>query len=314
MKSVLGLLAFLVASLAFAPAVNAATKIVFLYTAVPSYIGSFVAKDEGLFEKHGLDVELIMAATGSIIPAAMLAGSAQVGAPTPTVLLQANEGGLDLVYFAGCDVYPTNSKNGILARPGSNIQGPKELIGKKIGVPGLNGIVDLLTRKWIQSSGSDARKVTYIELQFPAMGDALKSGLVDAVALLDPFYSRIADNKIGYSIGTYSTVVPAGTMPTGYAATRDWVQKNPELVRAYRAALDEAVTFINNPANVTRVKASMARHTKLPPQVADTLPIPTNLTNLTNRPTAASIQFWVELMREQNLIKGNPDPARLIAP
>ena len=293
------------------PVSHAATKVVFLYTAVPSYIGSFVAKDEGIFEKHGLEVELTMAATGSIIPAAMVAGSAQVGAPTPTVLLQANDGGLDLVYFAGCDVYPTQSKTGILAKAGSNLQGPRDLPGKKVGVPGFNGIVDLLTRKWIQSAGSDSKKVTYIELQFPAMGDALKTGLVDAVALLDPFYSRIADSKIGYAIGNYSTVVPAGTMPTGYAATRERVEKNPALVRAYRAALDDAVVFINNPANVARVKASMAKHTKLPPQIADTLPIPNNLTN---RPTAASIRFWVELMKEQSLIRGNPDASRLIAP
>lgn len=293
------------------PVAHAATRIVFLYIAVPSYLGTFVAKDEGIFEKHGLEVELTMASVGSIIPAAMLAGSAQVGTPTPTVLLQANDGGLDLVYFAGCDLYPTASKTGILARPGSSMQGPKDLAGKKIGVPGFTGIIDLLTRKWIQSSGVDTRKVTFIELQFPGMGDALKSGLVDAVALLDPFYSRIADTKIGYNIGDYATVVPAGTMPTAYAATREWVQKNPELVRAYRAALDEAVAFINNQANTARVKASMARHTLLPPQIANTLPIPTNLTN---RPTVESIRFWVELMREQGLIRGNPDPARLIAP
>lgn len=106
---------------------------------------------------------------------------------------------------------------------------------KKIGVPGFNGIVDLLTRKWIQSAGGDAKKVTYIELQFPAMRDALKSGLVDAVALLDPFYSRIAD----------------------------------------------------------------------------ALSIPNNLTN---RPTVASMRFWVELMKEQSLIRGNPDASRLITP
>ncbi len=117
----------------------------------------------------------------------------------------------------------------------ATFRGPGICRGKKIGVPGFNGIVDLLTRQWIQSAGGDAKKVTYIELQFPAMGDALKSGLVDAVALLDPFYSRIAD----------------------------------------------------------------------------ALSIPNNLTN---RPTVASMRFWVELMKEQSLIRGNPDASRLITP
>ena len=135
MNSVRGWLAALIMALTVVPAAHAATKIVFLYTAVPSYIGSFVAKDEGLFEKYGLDVELIMAATCSIIPAAMVAGSAQVGAPTPTVLLQANDGGLDLVYFAGCGVYPTQSKTGILAMIGSNLQGPGICPGKRSACP-----------------------------------------------------------------------------------------------------------------------------------------------------------------------------------
>jgi NitT/TauT family transport system substrate-binding protein len=304
-------LSLAVVLLAAAASAHAATKVVFLYTAVPSYIGTFVAKDEGMFERRGLDVELTMASTGSVIPAALVANSAQVGAPTPTVLLQANEGGLDLVYFAGCDVYPTQSKTGILARPGSNLQGPRDLPGKKVGVPGLNGIVDVLTRKWIASSGGDVRRVTFVEVNFPQMGDALKNGLVDAVALLDPFYSRIADTGAGVRIGDYSTVVPAGTMPTGYAATREWVQKNPEAVRAYRAALDDAVSFIADPANTAKVKASMARHTRLPPQVADTLPIPTNLTN---RPRPESLRFWIDVAREQGMIRGNPDPARLVAP
>ena len=65
MNSVRGWLAALIMALTVVPAAHAATKIVFLYTAVPSYIGSFVAKNEGLFEKYSLDVELTMAATGS---------------------------------------------------------------------------------------------------------------------------------------------------------------------------------------------------------------------------------------------------------
>ena len=59
------------------------------------------------------------------------------------------------------------------------------------------------------------------------------------------------------------------------------------------------------------VKASMAKHTKLPPQIANTLPVPTNLTN---RPKPDSLRFWIELSREQGMIKGNPSAASLIVP
>jgi NitT/TauT family transport system substrate-binding protein len=212
---------------------------------------------------------------------------------------------------AGTDVYPTTSRSGVLARPGSNIKGPQDLAGKKVGVPGFNGIIDVLTRKWVQSNGLEYRKVQFVEVNFPNMRDALKGGIVDAVSLVDPFYSRLLDVKLGYPVGDYASVVPAGTMPIVYASDRSWVKSHPNELRAFREALDEAVAFINNPANVARVKASLARHTKLPPQVADTLAIPTNLTNRV-RPEA--LAFWVALSREQGMIKGNPSPANLIAP
>jgi NitT/TauT family transport system substrate-binding protein len=292
-------------------AAQAPTKMVFLYTAVPSFLGAFVAKDEGFFQKRNLDVDLSMSTTGSTIPAALVSNSAQVGGPTPTVLLQATEGGLDIVVIAGCDVYPTSSRSGVLARPGSNIRGAQDLAGKKVGVPGINGIIDVLTRKWIQSNGLDYRKVTFVEFAFPTMGDALKNGIVDAVSLVDPFYSRLADSKVGTPIGDYGAIVPAGTMPIVYAADRSWVKSHPNEVKAFRDALDEAVAFINNPANVAKVKASLARWTKLPPQIADTLAIPANLTNRV-RPEA--LAFWIALSREQGMIKGNPSPASLIAP
>jgi NitT/TauT family transport system substrate-binding protein len=294
-----------------APSARAATKVTFVYTAVSSFLGAFVAKDEGYFDKRGIDMDLVFTANGSTTPAALIANSAQLGGPTPTVLLQANDGGLDLVIVAGCDIYPTVARNGVLARPGSNVQGARDLAGKRMGVPGFNGIIDVLTRKWVQSNGLDHRKVVFVELTFPSMGDALKNGLVDAVALVDPFYSRLLDSKLGYPIGSYASIVPAGTMPVFYVATREWANRNPDTLRAFREALDEAVSFINKPANLARVRASLAKYTKFPPQIADTLAIPNNLTN---RVKPEAIAFWIALSREQGMIRGNPAPASLIAP
>jgi NitT/TauT family transport system substrate-binding protein len=143
------------------------------------------------------------------------------------------------------------------------------------------------------------------------MGDALKNGIVDAVSLVDPFYSRLLDTKVGYNVGDYGSIVPAGTMPIVYAADRAWVKSHPNEVKAFRDALDDAIAFINTKENVVKVKASLARWTKLPPQVADTLAIPPNLTSRV-RPEA--LAFWVQLSREQGMIRGNPSPAGLIAP
>lgn len=290
---------------------GAATKITFLYTAVNSFIGIFVAKDQAMLEKHGLDVELSLAQNGSVISAALVADSAQIGGPTPTVLLQANEQGLDLVEIAGTGNYPLQTQSGIIARADSGIKTAKDLVGKKVGVPGLGGIIDVLSKKWAQTNGVDYRRIDWIELQFPQMGDALKTGLADGIASVDPFYSRVIDSKVGYRIGDYASVIPPGTVPVIYASTRSWASKNAAAIKEFRAALKEAEAFIRNPANLPAARESLAKYTKLPPQVAATLSIPDRLDV---DPTPQSLAFWVGVSREQGLIKGNPDPKTLVAP
>ena len=73
------------------------TKIVFGYTAVTDFASVFVAAEEGYFKKRNLDVELKFIPLNSTIPAALQSDSLQIGGPTPSVFLQAVDGGLDLV-------------------------------------------------------------------------------------------------------------------------------------------------------------------------------------------------------------------------
>ena len=61
----------------------------------------FVAADEGYFKKRNLDVELKFIPAQLDHPAALQSDSLQIGGPTPSVFLQAVDGGLDLVLISG---------------------------------------------------------------------------------------------------------------------------------------------------------------------------------------------------------------------
>src|SRR5215469_10253627 len=157
LRLALALAAFLAAGEA-----QAATKLTLLYTPGDSFTESYVAKDQGIFDKHGLDVTLTVGQNGSVITAALIAGSAQIGAPTPTVFLQAHEQGVDLVILASANrnpVQPAVSETGIVARDGSNIHGAADLVGRKHAVPGIGGTIDVLTKKWVEARGIDYRKI-----------------------------------------------------------------------------------------------------------------------------------------------------------
>ncbi len=291
---------------------HAATKIALTYNTTSAYIASYVAKDQGYFEKRGLDVELSLAENGTLTPAALVSGSRQVGVLTPPMILQADEQGLDLVIIAGGTAAPDPSgESGLVARADSGIKSAKDLIGRKVGVPGLGGTFDLLTKKWVQSNGVDYHDIHWAEVPFIRMGDSLKAGVVDAVALINPFYTRAIENKIGYTIGDFYLAVPAGSLFTLYASTRGWAKDNPVAVNAFRDALDDAKNFITDPAHHDAVLESLGKYTKLPPQAVATVQIPVNLET---RATRAAMTFWADIAREQGLIKEKVDPASLFAP
>ena len=309
MSVVFARLAVALVVIAYALPASAATKITLLFTQGANNLGAYVGKDQGFFEKHGLDVNPIATANGSLVTASLVADSAQIGTLTPSILLEADEQGLDIVGIAGMASYPTNSPAAIMARTGSGIKTAQDMIGRKVGVPGLGGALDVLGRNWVKTNGVDYHKVNWVEVQFPQMIDGLKTGLVDAVVTAEPFNTRIKSLNAGYFLAEAEG--PRGTATLVYAATRSWTKNNPEALREFRAAIEDAYAFARNPANAASVKESIAKYTKLPPAAMESIVVPNTLEA---KVTGASLAFWVNVARDQGMIKGNPNPDSLVAP
>lgn len=285
------------------------TKIVFGYTAVTDFASVFVAREEGYFGKRGLDVEPKFIPLNSTIPAALQSDSLTIGGPTPSVFLQAVDGGLDLVLVAGGGLTSkTITGFGLVARAGSGIKTAQDCVGKKIGVPGLGAFLHVTFRAWLKDQGVDYRKVNFVEAAFPQHADLLRGGSVDAVVSADPFMSRITESGAGYVASYYSTFLPEGNQTIVHAARRDWAEKNPQAVRAFRESLVEAAAFMQQPKNDPKVRAAIGKYIKLPPDVLAKVQISPPGPVVTDRQLA----YWVGLMKDQEMLKSAPDVARLI--
>ena len=291
------------------PAWSQTTKIAFGYTAVTDFASVFVAREEGFFSKRGLDVELKFIPINSTIPAAVQSDSLQIGGPTPSVFLQSVDGGLDHVVVAGGGVTSKAITGfGLVARAGSSIRSAQDCVGKKIGVPGLGAFLHVTFRGWLKSSGVDYRKVNFVEASFPQHGDLLRGGSVDAVVTADPFMSRITDSGAGYVASYYSTFLAEGNPTIIHTAKREWVQKNPAAARAFREAVVEAAAFMVKPANNDKVRAHIGKYIKLPPEVLAKAQISPPGAIVTEK----QLTYWVELMKDQDMLKTTPNVAQLI--
>ena len=291
------------------PAFGQTTKIVLGYTAVTDFASAFVAAEQGYFKKRGLDVEMKFIPLNSTIPAALQSDSLQVGGPTPSVFLQAVDGGLDLVVLAGAGVTSQSITGfGVVARAGSNIKTPQDFVGKKVGVPGLGAFLQVTFRAWLKANGVDYKKVTFVEAPFPQHGDLLRGGSIDAVVTADPFMARITDSGAGYVASYYSTFLPDGNPTIVYAATRSWAKANPAAVKGFRESIVEGANFMKDPKNDAAVRAAIGKFIKLPPEVLAKAQISPPGPIVTEKQLA----YWVGLMKDQEMLKGNLNLASLI--
>jgi len=304
-----GFAAAALASLSLPSRAQATTKIVLGYTAVTDFASAFVAVEQGYFRKRNLDVEPKFIPLNSTIPAALQSDSLQVGGPTPSVFLQAVDGGLDLVVLAGAGVTSKSITGfGLVARAGSGIKAPQDVVGKKVGVPGLGAFLQVTFRAWLKANGVDYKKVTFVEAPFPQHADMLRGGSIDAVVTADPFMSRITDSGAGYVASFYSTFLPDGNPTIVYAATRAWAKANAAAARGFREAIVEGANFIKDPKNDAAVRAAIGKFIKLPPEVLAKAQISPPGPIITDKQLA----YWVGLMRDQEMLKGNPELSTLI--
>jgi len=291
-----------------ATSAQAQTKIQVGCTATSDCASAMIAVDEGIFKKHGLDVQMTPIAINSNIPAAILSDSIQIGGPTATVFLQAADGGLDLVAIAGATVMSPVSNGNITAfvRNGITIKEPKDFIGKKVGAPGLNAFLHVLFVKWLVEKGVDPKKVNFVEVTFPTMADIIKSGGVDAVLTSEPLVTRMTKAGLG-SVGAHYAVDLGRTDPIiFYAASRQWAEKNAETVEKFRAAITEAAKIVNDDGE--KASVAISKFTKQPIELVKATP--PNKSEPVLKPE--QLGWWIEVMSSQNMLQSKLDTKKLV--
>lgn len=279
------------------------TKINVGYVPAGDWLPALVAKDKGFFEKRNLDVNLTKVAIISNIPSAILSGSLQVGVSTPTVLIDAAEGGLPLVGIAGGTRFVKNpSIFSVVVRQGVTATSAKDLEGKRVGVPGLRSIADVLFRKWLLDKGVNPARVTIVEAPFPQMKDLLKGGTIDAVAVLEPFRSRIVSDNTGFRLADYVAEVNPDVLGGVWIAQREWASANPRALTAFRESLAEAIEFIKNQNEEARAIESKYLGFSTPVLLPYSLPV-----------SNADLETYVRYAREVGYLKKPVDVGQMLA-
>jgi NitT/TauT family transport system substrate-binding protein len=240
-------------------------------------------------------------------PPALAAGSADVGFMVVTTFLQAVDGGLDLVAFAGGSATShTLSPEAVVAATGTSFKNPPDFIGHKVGVPGIGATLQVMFRYWLDQNHVDSTKVDYVEVSFPTMKDILASKSVDAVVATDPFITQMVNAGTGYVAATLNQIIPENKQLVMYTSTRAWADAHRKELAAFREAIVEGAAFAK--ANPDKTKDDINVYAKLPPQLMKTVEIGYQLPEL----TPEMIGWWIDAMKQQRMLNSTPDVNKLV--
>lgn len=217
----------------------------------PGYVAFFVAKDQNLFEKHGLDVKLIPFASGAETMDAINAGAAAVGASAePTVMTRMTRGDIRAIAVLA----ESGSFLKLVGRSG--VTGPEQL--RSIGmVPG--GALEYLTSLTMKKHGLEPRSTKVVKAGPPEMPALLARGDIDSFWLFEPFTTRAVENgaKVLASSGDVGYVYNFWLTASG-----SWFESHRDETRRLLLALDEAcVLTTRDPALAAE---AVRKHIKLP--------------------------------------------------
>ena len=174
---------FLIASYAFialfltAAESSAADKLRISYASVTGNTAgiTYIAQRAGLFEKQGLDVELILITGGPASISALLNNDVDLDMRAPVAALQAMAHGVKLTFLLS---QSNTLEYDVVTRP--EIKDIKQLKGKKVGIIRFGGISELMVRYLFQKLGLDADKDIAIVQVGQARFVAMEKGVIDA--------------------------------------------------------------------------------------------------------------------------------------
>jgi NitT/TauT family transport system substrate-binding protein len=251
----LTLLALLILLAACGPATEAATETVTLKIAVLPIIDTlpmYVAQQEGLFARHGVNVEFIPVASAPERDQLLAAGQADgtINETLAVMLFNKDSIQLQAVRYA-LRPTATNGHFFILAAGASGITTPAGLKGIEIGVS-QGTVIEYVTERLLQAEGFAQDEIKTIAVpKIPDRMALLASGELKAGVLPDPLAALVVAQggqivlddsmhpEYGFSVISFRKAV---------------LDAHPAAIKSFLAAVEEATNLLNaDPAKYKNV-------------------------------------------------------------
>ena len=213
------------------------TRISVGYSAISGdALPAWLAKDTGIFEKNGLDVQLVFFTGGTTAVMALVSADTPIAQLAGAAVINSVMAGSDAALIAGG---VTSLNYYLLGRP--EIKSPEQLKGGSVAISRFGSSSDFIARYALQKVGlTPGKDVTIVQIgSTTARVDATLAGRVQATVVNPP--ASIIAQKRGMTVLAYLPKLGLVYQHTAVAATRKYIREHPDIVRRYVKSQVEAV-------------------------------------------------------------------------
>ena len=230
-----------------------------LSTPTPHMAPLLVAKDKRFYEKYGLDVQLILVNSGSLVAQMFQAGEIQITANAPASLVSLAATGEKMSFFLGLS---NTSPFSVVTQP--SIRRAEDLKGKKIGTARFGGSSHISALIALEHLGLDLKrdKITLIQTGVdPDRMVALENKAIDA-GMLQRVATKVMTGKGFYNLlNMHASKLQYQN--TGLTVKKDYAAAHPKVVDGFTRATIEAYGYIFKKENKQSVKEVVAKNLRL---------------------------------------------------
>lgn len=225
-------------------------------------IPAWLAQDQGLFKKHGLDVQLQYMQSNTVV-AALSSGQAQFALGGGSEVVSANAGGADLKLLGSLiPVFPYR-----MEAP-TSVSTLQDLAGKQVGISSPGSESDIATRLGLRRVGLDPDK----DLHLTPVGSsqnrtaALKNGSIQGGLDQPPFSFQLEKSGLHSLFDMAALKIPA--VNNAISVKNSYLQSHHDAAQRFVDALVEGLALVKKNREATM--QVIGKHLKISdPQVLD---------------------------------------------
>jgi ABC-type nitrate/sulfonate/bicarbonate transport system substrate-binding protein len=229
--------ALLIPALWNAPAQAQLTKLNVAYSAISGdALPAWIAKDAGIFEKNGLDVQLVFFTGGTTAVMALVSADTPIAQLAGAAVINSVMAGSDAALIVGG---VTSLNYYLMGRP--EIKTAEQLKGGSVAISRFGSSSEFIARYALQKVGlTPGKDVTIVQIgSTTARVDAALTGRVQATVVNPP--ASIIAQKRGMTMLADLPKLGLVYQHTSVATTRKYIREHPEIVRRYVKSQVDAV-------------------------------------------------------------------------